>query len=176
MTFTVEPWMIYVAAAFLVGLLVGVMLGRRANPTVMEIKRLETDLAKERERRTSYQDQVTRHFSHTADLFESLTDHYKSVYQHLADGCQDLCGDRAPRLNMEVPIQRLTPHRAGTTLDPTPPSENPPVPTQSASGPAVVYITGGVPGANSHPRPPLRTPPPVAASGVDEDPHERPLS
>ena len=38
-----------------------------------------------------YRDEVSDHFSTTAELVQQMTDSYKDVYQHLASGAQDLC-------------------------------------------------------------------------------------
>ncbi|CAK0745451.1 putative DUF1043 family protein [Gammaproteobacteria bacterium] len=111
MTVTIELWMLYTALAFFVGLLMGMRLGQRANPSVRRIKQLEVELEKTRDQLADYHERVTHHFSRTSELFDSLSKNYKSVYQHLADGCSDLCGDRAPRLSLEVPAQRISPTR-----------------------------------------------------------------
>ncbi|CAK0750405.1 putative DUF1043 family protein [Gammaproteobacteria bacterium] len=121
MTITIEWWMFYTALAFLCGMLVGLYLGQRANPSVRRIKQLEVELEKTRDLLADYHERVARHFSRTSELFESFTKDYKSVYQHLADGCSDLCGDRAPRLSLEVPAQRISPTRpASATSIPVP--------------------------------------------------------
>jgi len=38
-----------------------------------------------------YREQVQEHFTKTSDLFQSLTVQYRELYDHLADGAQDLC-------------------------------------------------------------------------------------
>ncbi|CAK0768824.1 conserved hypothetical protein [Gammaproteobacteria bacterium] len=121
MTVTIELWMFYTALSFLFGLLVGLYLGKHANPSVRRIKQLEVELEKTRDLLADYHERVNRHFSRTSELFDAFTRDYKSVYQHLADGCADLCDDRAPRLSLEVPAQRISPDRS---VPPTPVADN----------------------------------------------------
>lgn len=109
MTLTIEIWVLYTIVSFLLGLLVGIFIGKRANPSVLRLKKLEIELEKNRDLLADYHERVNRHFSRTSDLFDAFTRDYKLVYQHLADGCADLCDDRAPRLSLEVPAQRIAP-------------------------------------------------------------------
>ena len=123
MTVTIELWMFYTALAFLLGLLGGAYLGRRINPSVRRIKQLEVELEKTRDLLANYRERVIRHFSRTSELFDVFTKDYRTVYQHLADGCADLCGDRAPRLSLDMPVQRIAPTpvaQATAPLTPTP--------------------------------------------------------
>ena len=41
----------------------------------------------------TYRDNVSDHFSLTADLVQHMTESYREVYQHLASGAQDLCSN-----------------------------------------------------------------------------------
>lgn len=40
-----------------------------------------------------YQDDVAKHFVHTAELVNRLTESYRDVHAHLADGAQSLCAN-----------------------------------------------------------------------------------
>ena len=40
-----------------------------------------------------YRDQVTHHFMRTSELVQEMTQSYRSVYEHLASGAQQLCGE-----------------------------------------------------------------------------------
>jgi len=49
----------------------------------------------------SYRDQVGQHFQKTSELVQTMTDSYRSVYEHLASGSEVLCQDpvSTPRLD-----------------------------------------------------------------------------
>ena len=55
---------------------------------------LESQLDQAKHDRADYEAEVSEHFSQTADLLHKLTDDYRAVYSHLADGAEQLCGDR----------------------------------------------------------------------------------
>ena len=55
---------------------------------------LQTQLEQASRSRADYEAEVAEHFSQTADLLHKLTDDYRAVYTHLADGAQQLCGDQ----------------------------------------------------------------------------------
>ena len=58
------------------------------------ILELETQLEQASQSRADYEAEVAEHFSETADLLHKLTDDYRAVYTHLAEGAQQLCGDQ----------------------------------------------------------------------------------
>ena len=55
---------------------------------------LESQLDQVKQDRADYEAEVSEHFSLTADLLNKLTSDYRAVYTHLADGAEQLCGDR----------------------------------------------------------------------------------
>ena len=55
---------------------------------------LESQLDQVKQDRADYEAEVSEHFSQTADLLHKLTSDYRAVYTHLADGAEQLCGDR----------------------------------------------------------------------------------
>ena len=55
---------------------------------------LEKQLESTKNALSDYQQDVQNHFLKTSLLFNKLTDDYRSVYAHLADGAEQLCGDR----------------------------------------------------------------------------------
>jgi outer membrane murein-binding lipoprotein Lpp len=56
---------------------------------------------------TSYRAEVTGHFSQTSDLLREMTLHYRSIYQHLAEGAEALCPEGTLRLETHSPIEGL---------------------------------------------------------------------
>ncbi|MDX8405061.1 MAG: DUF1043 family protein [Mariprofundus sp.] len=86
--------------AFLVGYLVS---GRRKGN-----KQLETELAASREELKNYRSEVTSHFQQTAHKVNALTENCRNVYEHLAQGAQELCNkDDAPQLMDELNRKRM---------------------------------------------------------------------
>ena len=83
-------WII-VASSLLAGVVIGLLIGGKLSANPSRVKELEAQLrdAKETERR--YRDNVSDHFSMTADLVHHMTESYREVYEHLASGAQDLC-------------------------------------------------------------------------------------
>ncbi len=58
------------------------------------LRRLERELAEERERHASYRDGVAKHFVATSDRFRTLTREYTALCAELADGARSLCPDQ----------------------------------------------------------------------------------
>ncbi|MDQ6998737.1 MAG: DUF1043 family protein [Mariprofundus sp.] len=81
--------------AFLIGYLIS---GRRKGN-----KHLETELAASREELNKYRSEVTNHFQQTAFKVNALTENCRNVYEHLAQGAQELCNnDDTPKLMDEL--------------------------------------------------------------------------
>ena len=55
---------------------------------------LESQLDQAAQSRADYEAGVSEHFAKTADLLHKLTDDYRAVYRHLAEGADQLCGDQ----------------------------------------------------------------------------------
>ena len=55
---------------------------------------LESQLDQARQGRADFEAEVSEHFAQTADLLHKLTDDYRAVYTHLANGAEQLCSDR----------------------------------------------------------------------------------
>ncbi|NQV68574.1 MAG: DUF1043 family protein [Pseudohongiella sp.] len=80
-------------ACLAVGIVLGVIFASRLNASPSRVQELENQIRNLKESHGSYRDNVSDHFSMTADLFQHMTESYKEVYQHLASGAQDLCSD-----------------------------------------------------------------------------------
>jgi len=75
----------------IVGIAIGYFLVGRINTTPNKVTELEQKLQDLQRNHAHYRDEVSDHFSTTAELVQQMTDSYKDVYQHLASGAQDLC-------------------------------------------------------------------------------------
>ena len=73
---------------------------------------LETQLEQASQSRADYEAEVAEHFSQTADLLHKLTDDYRAVYTHLADGAQQLCGNQVSitEAALTAPADDAKPH------------------------------------------------------------------
>lgn len=80
-------------ACLAVGIVTGVIFASRLNASPSRIQELENQIRTLKENHNGYRDNVSDHFSMTADLVQHMTESYKEVYQHLASGAQDLCSD-----------------------------------------------------------------------------------
>ncbi len=77
--------------ALCLGLAGGWMLGIRQRSKRDVILDLEARLEKALESRADYEAEVAEHFATTAQLLNRLTEDYRAVYGHLAEGARDLC-------------------------------------------------------------------------------------
>lgn len=82
-----------------VGIAIGYLLAGRLNNNPAKIGELEQQVQDLQRSSSRYREEVSEHFSTTAELVQQMTDSYKDVYQHLANGAQDLCsGEVASKL------------------------------------------------------------------------------
>ena len=102
--FTVESstaiWMIG-SLSFAIGLLLGciaayLFIGRNDRS-----RELQAELDELNQMLTDYRGQVTRHFMHTSELVQEMTQSYRAVYEHLAAGAQHLCSDELETSQVE---------------------------------------------------------------------------
>ncbi len=87
---------------------IGYFIARR-HPAEERIKELEAHLTALQAKYDHYQHKVTAHFSSTAQLMNSLTQHYRQVHDHLRQGADQLCMDTRKH-------SKENPGRAFTTL------------------------------------------------------------
>ncbi len=90
---------------FAVGLLCGAGLvlllsgsGRRAAELQDQLDQLQQEFS-------AYRDQVEQHFRKTSELVQTMTESYRSVYEHLATGSQALCQDPISTPRLDIPQQ-----------------------------------------------------------------------
>jgi len=92
-------WLIGIGS-LAIGVCVGVIAASRLrNTTPARITALEESLQELTTQHQKYRENVGEHFSMTAELIQHMTESYRDVYQHLANGAQELCsGDIANKL------------------------------------------------------------------------------
>jgi len=122
----IDPSVVAIVAFALVGLGIGVLLGRRSSEGAARARALETELAVERTAREraleekravdealaaaradaeQYRGRVVEHFYGTSEQLRALTVQYRAVYEHLAEGAQALCPEtfQALRAGLDAP-------------------------------------------------------------------------
>ena len=148
-----DPISIAIAGgAALVGLLLGIPLGRRGSKPAQRARELEaeveallqqsermqgekdeleSDLEEARRQTAEYKRKVVDHFYGTSEQLRSLTLQYRAVYDHLAEGARELCPEGFTALagGLDVPPSL----DAGSDLEVDPDSDREPARTSEES-------------------------------------------
>jgi hypothetical protein len=77
----------------LTGCLIGAVLFKLFRADEIRVQQLESQLQQLSDEYENYKKEVHGHFSDSAILVGKLTESYREVYQHLAQGARDLCPD-----------------------------------------------------------------------------------
>jgi uncharacterized membrane-anchored protein YhcB (DUF1043 family) len=102
------------AALLILGLAIGMLLGRRTSTAGQKYREVERELDQVLQDKKAYEDEVVEHFSDTAKLLNNLTESYRDVHNHLAKGAAALCQGEGPvlldrlengRESAEIPAQ-----------------------------------------------------------------------
>ena len=103
--------MIWLAAlgGLALGLVIGMLIAGRLNASPSRIRELEARVRQLTDSHAAYRASVGEHFSTTAELVQHMTESYRDVYQHLANGAQHLCPDEV--------ASKLLPTVSGTVFD-----------------------------------------------------------
>jgi uncharacterized membrane-anchored protein YhcB (DUF1043 family) len=84
------------AALLIFGLGLGMVLGRRTSPAAQRQRATELKLDQVLQEKKAYEDEVVEHFTDTARLLNELTERYRDVHNHLANGAGTLCQGKGP--------------------------------------------------------------------------------
>lgn len=90
------------AALLILGLGLGLLFGRRTSTAGNKLRETERKLDQVLQDKKAYEDEVVEHFTDTAKLLNNLTERYRDVHNHLAQGAGSLCQGRGP-----VALERL---------------------------------------------------------------------
>lgn len=93
-------------AALLVGTAIGVFFSRTFTPDTRKSRVLEKQLQDADTSLKNYQQEVSEHYVKTAKLVEDLTDSYRNVHNHLAEGAATLLSTRGA-----APLMKTIPSR-----------------------------------------------------------------
>jgi uncharacterized protein len=118
-------WMIAIGC-FLAGAVIGAVLFKLLKSDEVRVHMLEEKMQQLGDEYARYKKDVHNHFSDTAQLVTKLTQSYQEVYQHLAQGAQELCPEHiakqvttaAPALLAELPARNENPRQATPILSP----------------------------------------------------------
>ncbi|MBZ2168458.1 YhcB family protein [Marinobacter sp. F4216] len=88
-----ENLILAAVAALIVGIVIGVMIGRSGQGTTLRQRRAEQQVEELRNEYTRYQAQVNEHFMESAHLLRRFNDSYRDINQHMARGANRLCND-----------------------------------------------------------------------------------
>lgn len=80
--------------ALAAGALIGALAYRLFAPSVTRANKVRSELETARQELIDYRASVNKHFDKTSELVNDLTQNYVKVYQHLAEGAQNLGGSR----------------------------------------------------------------------------------
>lgn len=100
--------------ALIVGGLLGMLFGRNSTAGSQQARELEKRIDQLTRDKQAYENRVTEHFVETADRLNALTDMYRGIHEHLAEGASTLCVGKN-----DVSVKRL----AGATDDGEVPQE-----------------------------------------------------
>lgn len=82
--------------------IVGFIMGRRTTAGSQQARELEKRLDQVTRDKQHFEDRVTEHFTETATRLNALTENYRAVHEHLAEGANTLCAG-----NPSVTVSRL---------------------------------------------------------------------
>ncbi|MHA7817708.1 MAG: Z-ring associated ZapG family protein [Pseudohaliea sp.] len=77
--------------ALIVGGLLGMLFGRKSTAGSQQARELEKRIDQLTRDKQAYENRVTEHFVETADRLNALTDMYRGIHEHLAEGASTLC-------------------------------------------------------------------------------------
>lgn len=69
----------------------GFLVGRRTTAGSQQARELEKRLDQVTQDKQHFEDRVSEHFAETATRLNALTDNYRAVHEHLAEGASTLC-------------------------------------------------------------------------------------
>jgi len=126
-----------IMAALGIGIGGGVLYTSRFSPASKRARELEETIEQLKTEQARYKDQVSQHFQKTANLFQDMTEQYRSLYSHLAEGAEALCSDKSRPPALDLPETPGISRAAAAVPDESDqPEEETAEPADSATPPA----------------------------------------
>lgn len=136
-----EAWVFVVILAVLaVGIGAGFAIGRSTNSAQRRSENLESEITQLREQMSAYRQQVGQHFAETADVVNAMTANYRTLFDHLSKGAQELCGEQFSSNKLDSSAMRFIEHTAEASAAPTQQGE-------TAQGEGAAAAVAGMAGA-----------------------------
>ena len=81
--------------AAVVGVIIGYLASKKMGASLKAQALLQQQIEELQKQQQNYRSEVSDHFVETAQLFNQLTNSYRDVHNHLAEGAQKLAGESA---------------------------------------------------------------------------------
>ena len=101
--YTLNTLIVIAIATFAVGIILGILINSKRNASKQSQQELEVHLSELKQQQEYYQNEVTSHFTQTAELLDQLTNSYRDVHNHLAKGAQILASSSASEALQTLP-------------------------------------------------------------------------
>ena len=79
--------------AAVLGVIIGYLASKKMGASLKEQALLQQQIEELQNQQQNYRSEVSDHFAETAQLFNQLTNSYRNVHNHLAEGAQTLAGE-----------------------------------------------------------------------------------
>lgn len=93
--FSLSALLTFSLASILIGIFMGFYFAQRKGLYSHRQAELEKQLSEMNKQQQNYQTEVSDHFEKSAELLNQLTDSYRDVHNHLAEGANSLAGTSA---------------------------------------------------------------------------------
>lgn len=111
------------AGCLALGVIIGVAFASQFATSPSRVRELENQIRTLEDKHNRYRDEVSDHFSTTAELVQQMTESYKEVYQHLALGAQELCSGEVAGKLLPAATDPVFERSNGTDLSLAPPKD-----------------------------------------------------
>jgi uncharacterized membrane-anchored protein YhcB (DUF1043 family) len=108
-------WMVALGC-LLAGALLGAGLFKLLRSDEIRVQQLESQLQHLSDEYENYKKEVHGHFSDSAILIGKMTESYREVYQHLAEGARNLCPDYIAAQMTQLPSPDSLTSEEGTNV------------------------------------------------------------
>ena len=79
--------------AAVLGVIIGYLASKKMGASLKDQALLQQQIEELQNQQQNYRSEVSDHFAETAQLFNQLTNSYRNVHNHLAEGAQKLAGE-----------------------------------------------------------------------------------
>ena len=100
-------WVLFLGIGLIVGVIAGLYFARLDDVSNRQKNQLQQKLHDTEQQLQSYQAKVTEHFLTTASLVNSMTESYKAVHEHLAQGASELCDAQVTVAQLDMPATKM---------------------------------------------------------------------